>query len=163
MGLMAGFYEKFINCLVIVSLMLALLVAVDYATNDTITHINDTTEIPEHVIIVNESMTSDSIVTHDGKIHVDKNVKTKRKTPTVTITSKPSCGCRYSYTWHKKTFVNYCPHCHRYGTLRNVHKWPARFEQELTCDPRLGGCGADYCGCCGKEKYSWSHYYLKGA
>ena len=160
MGLMAGFKRTLINMIVVVSLLLALCVCVDYASN--ITYINDTTVIPENVTIVNESLTTDSVITHDGKIHVDKNVKTKKsKTPTVTITSRPSCGCRHSYTWHKRTFVNYCPHCHRYNTLRNVHKWPARFEQELTCDPQLGGCGADYCGVCGKEKYSWSNYYLK--
>lgn len=76
--------------------------------------------------------------------------------PTITITAKPSCGCKYGYKWKTTTFINYCPHCHFYGTLKNVHKVQARYEQELTCTK----CGADYCGRCGKEKYSWSRYYL---
>ena len=155
--------------IIIVSLLLALCVAVDYATNNTdIITSNDTgIMIPDNVTFINGSyvdLSNDSgIAKTDGKIYTDKkNVKVKKqkKAPTVTITSKPSCGCNYGYYWHTMTFKSYCPHCHKTGTLRNVHKWPARFEQELTCDPKLGGCGADYCGCCGKEKYHWSRYYL---
>lgn len=83
----------------------------------------------------------------------------KPKYPIVTITAKPSCRCgkQYSYKWRTRTFVNYCPHCHRYGVLYNAHKRQAKYEQELTCRH----CGADYCGNCGYEKYSWSKYYLR--
>ena len=169
------FYKTLINLIVIVSLLLALCVCVDYAanaTNDTINNINSSVmEINDKSVIVVNSTTDNELYGTDrviipkksDKIYTIKGKKDKKtkNAPTVRITAKPSCGCRYGYYWHTNTFVSYCPHCHKYGTLRNVHKWPARYEQELTCDPRLGGCGADYCGVCGKEKYSWSNYYLK--
>ena len=77
--------------------------------------------------------------------------------PTVTITCKPSCGrCSKAYTWRTKTYVNYCPNCHRFGTIYNKHKYAARHEQELTC----GACDCDFCGNCGKEKMGYSSKYL---
>ena len=147
--------------IIFVLLLLSVCVSVDYAANDTITATSNQTldrNINSSVIVLNGSYYSEEKV---GVAKLQKVVTEKPKLPLVSIVSKPSCGCRYSYTWHKRTFINRCPHCHKYNTLRNVHKWPARHEQELTCDPRLGGCGADYCGCCGKEKYSWSKYYLR--
>ncbi len=102
-----------------------------------------------------------------GKAIKNETVKLKPIYDTVTITAKPSCGCnyrhpnKYKYKWYTKTFVNYCPKCHKYGTLRNVHKSTAKYEYELTCDMRLGGCDADYCGVCGKDKFSWSNYRIQ--
>lgn len=90
----------------------------------------------------------DGQATTDGKIYSE--------VPLVTITSKPSCGCNHGYHWHKRTFENYCPNCHRYGTLHNAHKRGALYERELTCSH----CDSDFCGVCGKEKYSWSRVYL---
>jgi hypothetical protein len=84
----------------------------------------------------------------DGKIYSE--------VPLITITSKPSCGCNHGYYWHKRTFENYCPNCHRYGTLHNAHKWGSRYERELTCSH----CDSDFCGVCGKEKYGWSRVRL---
>ena len=84
----------------------------------------------------------------DGKIYSETNL--------VKITAKPSCGCRHSYCWHIREFENYCPKCHRYDCLGNKHKYGAKYEQEVTCLV----CDADFCGVCGKEKYSWSHSYL---
>lgn len=148
--------------IVIVSLLLALCVCVDYAANETtITNVdpndsvvlNDTNKINDtHYIMVEKK---------DKITPINKVVVEKPKLPLVTITAKPSCGCgrHYSYRWRTKTFIDYCPHCHRYGVLRNVHKWQAKYEQELTCTH----CGADYCGNCGHEKYSWSKYYLRRA
>lgn len=166
------FYEKLINGIIIVSLLLAVCVTVDYATNDTITNYNNNSSVldeldDENITFVNGSYLLDEnsgIAKTDGKIYTEKTVKKKKnKAPTITITSRPSCGCRHKYAWHTRTFKSYCPHCHKQGTLDNVHKWLARHEQELTCSVAKGGCGADYCGVCGKEKYSWSHYYLTKA
>jgi len=100
----------------------------------------------------------------DGKIYEEKSVNSKNKQkekskPTITITARPSVRSNYAYKWYTTTWVDYCPHCHKYGVLYNAHKYPARYEQELTCKR----CGADYCGVVGKEKYSWSHYYLTKA
>ena len=149
--------------IIVILLLLSICVTVDYASNDTITATSNQTldrNINSSIIVLNGSYYSEEKV---GVAKLQKVVTEKPKLPLVSIVSKPSCGCRYSYTWHKRTFINRCPHCHKYNTLRNVHKWPARHEQELTCDPKLGGCGADYCGCCGKEKYSWSKTYLRRA
>ena len=96
----------------------------------------------------------------DGKIYTTETEKTnKTTTPTITITAKPSVRSNYAYRWYTTTWVDYCPHCHKYNVLYNAHKWQARYEQELTCKI----CGADYCGVVGKEKYSWSRYYLTKA
>lgn len=73
----------------------------------------------------------------------------------ITITAKPSTRCGYSYTWHTRSWVNKCPHCGG-KLLINPKGVP---ERELTC----AQCSADYCGVCGKEKYSWSSYYLTPA
>lgn len=113
--------------------------------------------IPQGTIIVDKTYVQTKnagYAVHDGKIHIDKTVKEEKKKPLISMWAKPSCGCRYSYTWHKKTFVDYCPHCKHYSCLRKNPKGVP--ENEYTC----GVCGADYCGCCGKEKYSWSRYYL---
>ena len=155
--------KKLIVCIIIVSILLVCCIAVDSADNTTVSNINNTTslqKLPKDVIIINDTYVLDKdagIAKTDGKIYVDKTVKEEKKVPTITMWAKPSCGCRYSYTWHKKHFVDYCPHCHHYSCLRKNPKGVP--EKEYTC----GVCGADYCGCCGKEKYSWSRYYLKQA
>ena len=98
-----------------------------------------------------------------GKAVKNETVTIKKTVDIVPITAKPSCGCnyrhpdQYKYKWYTKSFINYCPKCHKYGTLRNVYKPTARYEYELTCDMKLGGCDADYCGVCGKDKFSWSN------
>ena len=163
------FHKTIINMIFIVILLLALCIAVDYATNAT----NETTvtnmDQADSVLLNDSIVVNDtyyvSLCEDEGNAKFQKVVTVKPKVPTVTITCKPSCGCgRHStYIWRTRTFVDHCPHCHKYGTLRNVHKWQARYEQELTCDPKLGGCGADYCGNCGHEKYSYSKYYLRRA
>ena len=146
----------------IVLLLLAVCVAVDYANETTVTNmdqVNDSVLLNDTIIV---NGTYHVVMSEDeGNAKFQKVVTVKPKVPTVTITCKPSCGCgrHSSYTWRTRTFVNYCPHCHRYNVLKNVHKWQARYEQELTCTH----CGADYCGNCGHEKYSYSKYYLRKA
>ena len=125
-------------------------------------------------ITVDQEMVNDTNTTVVGGVHYDdklvKNSSTgiakvhrvvhiKPKYPTITMTGKPSCSCgkRHSYRWYTRTYVNYCPYCHRYGTLYNAHKFQARFEKEITCKK----CGSDWCIVCGKEKYSWSKRYLR--
>ena len=89
-------------------------------------------------------------ITKKGKFTIPK--------PTISMYAKPSCGCRYSYKyWHKKTFVNYCPKCYHYNTLR---KNPKRvYEREYTC----GLCDSDFCAVCGKEKMRGRNYHLQKA
>ena len=71
----------------------------------------------------------------------------------VKATAKCSDGTS-GYYYHTDTFKNYCPHCHRYGTLTFNPK--GTVEGEWTCS----ACDADYCAADGKEKISGSGYYL---
>lgn len=77
--------------------------------------------------------------------NIYKNIK-----PKISMKAKPSCRscCKQSYRWRTRSFVNYCPHCHKYNTLlknpKGVH------EKEYTCSR----CGADYCANCGHDKHS---------
>lgn len=142
--------------IIIVLLLLSICITVDYA-DDTITVTeNQTVDIDNSsgIIVLNDTYYSEE---KGGVAKLHKVVTEKPKLPLITIISKPSCGCRNGYYWHKRTFVNYCPYCHRYGVLTNLHKWPARHEQEISCSK----CRSDWCGVCGKEKYSWSKKYLR--
>ncbi len=146
--------------IIIVLLLLSICITVDYAANDTITVTNNQTLDSKinssDIIVLNDTYYSEE---KGGVAKLHKVVTEKPKLPLVSIVSKPSCGCRYSYTWHKRTFINRCPHCHHYNCLVNKHKWQSRYEQELTCKY----CDSDFCGVCGKTKYSWSKVYLRRA
>ena len=143
----------------IVLLLLCLCMTIDYADDNISTKINQT--VPKAndstVIVSNNNAIIDLNNTHS--VIVGKSGDTvhiiKPKVPTIGMYAKPSCGCRYSYTWHYREFVNYCPNCHHYGTLRKNPKGVP--EREYTCCR----CSSDFCGCCGKEKYSWSRVYLR--
>ena len=161
---MAGFYKTLVNMIVIVSLLLAVCVCVDYATNTT----NETT-------ITNMDQVNDSMVLNDSNVINDthyimvekkdkitpikKVVIEKPKLPIVSMWARPSVRCNLPYKWFYRSFIDYCPHCRRYNVLYDAHKWQARYEHEWTCRR----CGADYDAVIGKEKYSWSHYYLRRA
>ncbi|MBP5423002.1 MAG: hypothetical protein J6Y78_11230 [Paludibacteraceae bacterium] len=149
--------------ILIVLMLLSICVAVDYADNTTTITMkeNKTNMNLTNYTLVNDTKFVD-LDNESGIMKIQNNGKViiqKPTLPRITATGKPSCGCgrRYSYRWYTRTYINYCPHCHRYNVLYNAHKRPARFEQELTCLH----CGADYCINCGKEKYSWSKYYLR--
>ena len=153
-----AFYKDLIVAIFIVLLLLGVCVSIDYA-DDTITVKNTTVNVPKGAILVNNSSVvglNESASTIVGRSS-DKIYTVKQKYPTITITARPSVRSKYAYRWYTTTWIDYCPHCHRYNVLYNAHKYQARHEQELTCRR----CGADYCGVVGKEKYSWSHYYLR--
>ena len=142
--------KRLANMIMIVLILLMVCITVDYATNITITNINETEQVNvTETIIIND--THYVLKNTTGMAKLQNNGKTlveKQKLPTITIVSKPSCGCRNGYYWHKRTFINYCPYCRKYGVLTNLHKYPARHEQEISCSK----CGSDWCGVCGKEK-----------
>lgn len=148
---------KLINGIIVVSLMLLCCIAVDYADEPIVVTENQTTyNNTTDAVVLNDSFHSEKAT---GVAKLQNVVVKKPKLPLIRITAKPSCGCRYSYRWHTRTFVNYCPYCHRYSVLTNLHKHPARYEQEISCRR----CSADFCGVCGKEKYGWSRKYLRRA
>lgn len=137
----------------VILLLLSICVTVDYA-DETITADNLTAKQ-----VCEKFNRSDVIIVDDtqdaGVAKLQKVVTEKPKIPIIGMYAKPSCGCRYRYTWHYREFVNYCPNCGHYGTLRKNPKGVP--EKEYTCHR----CSSDFCGCCGKEKYSWSKVYLK--
>ena len=154
---------KLLISILICLILLTICIAYDTA-DETITAKNDKLDknLSNGVVILNGTYVSldknSGQAISDGKIHT---VKPKYKT--ITMTGKPSCtkctrnGC--AYTWRTKTYKNYCPNCHHYGTLGNKHKWQSRHGQEISCFR----CDSDFCINCGKEKYSWSQVYLRKA
>lgn len=152
--------KKLIIGIIFVLVLLSVCITIDFADEPIIVTENQTENNTSNCTLI-DGVYYDNKIVSNSKQHIKNyNVVTvKPKVPLISITAKPSCSCgrHYSYRWRTRTFVNYCPHCNRYNALVNKHKYPARHEQELTC--KYDDC--DYCGNCGKEKYSWSNYRLK--
>lgn len=134
---------------------------------DEISNVNESS-LPRNMsndIIILDNGSSVAVNSSLGMIKVKSSdlVHIEPKYSTITMTGKPSCSrCarnHCSYTWRTRTYVNYCPHCHRYNVLGNKHKWESRHEKEITCFY----CDSDFCVNCGKTKYSWSRVYLRRA
>ena len=143
--------------IIFVLLLLSVCAGVDYADED-IT-VNQTINNDTNCTLVNDTHYSHEIIHENGVARIHKVVVEKPKYPIVSMWARPSVRCSLPYKWYYRSFIDYCPHCKRYGVLYNAHKWQARHEQEWTCRR----CGADYDAVIGKEKYSWSHYYLRRA
>ena len=149
--------KKLLLGIAIVSLLLLMCMTFDYA--DEISNLNESSlpkDLPKDCIIVDNG----SIVANDSLSVIKvKSSDLVQSYPVITMTGKPSCSCskRYSYKWYTRSYINYCPYCHRYGTLYNAHKFQARFEKEISCKR----CSSDWCIVCGKEKMGWSKRYLR--
>lgn len=156
--------KKLIIGIIIMIIILLVCVHIDNATDITSSANNTTSNLTLQEMKINETYYVNMNKT--GKAVKNETVKAEPDLPIVSITAKPSCGCnylkpgKYKYKWYTTSFINHCPKCGKWGTLRNIYKPTAKYEYELTCDMRLGGCDADYCGVCGKDKFSWSHYYI---
>ena len=140
--------------IIFVLLLLSVCAGVDYADEITV---NQTIENNTNCTLVKGIHYDQKIVNNTtvGVAKLHKVVTEKPKLPIISMWAKPSVRSGYAYRWYKKTFIDYCPHCHHYGVLlKNPKGVP---EREYTCRR----CGADYCAVTGKEKYSWSHYYLR--
>jgi hypothetical protein len=140
-----------------VLLLLSVCVSVDYAANDTIT-VEQEQMNTSNCTLIGGVHYDDMIVNRSNKHIESYNVVVMKPTyPVISMWAKPSVRSSYSYRWYKKTFIDYCPHCHYYGVLlKNPKGVP---EREYTCRH----CGADYCAVTGKEKYSYSRVYLRRA
>ena len=158
-GVVKGFYkEKLMIWLIVVLVLLCSCIAYDYAENNTITNIESRENIiAENNITILNNTTVINVNESANNIILKSSDKIYTKHSTIGMYAKPSCGCRYSYRWHYREFINYCPNCGHYGTLRKNPKHVP--EKEYTCHR----CSSDFCGCCGKEKYSWSRVYLRRA
>ena len=133
---------------------------VDYAAVDNETITANSTEMNTSNCTLIGGVHYDNKILNNKSVGVAKLHKVihiKPKVPLISMWAKPSVRSGYAYKWYKKTFVDYCPHCHHYNVLlKNPKGVP---EREYTCKR----CGADYCAVTGKEKYSWSRYYLRRA
>ena len=147
--------KALILSIIFVLLLLSVCVSVDYAANDTITVEQEQMNTSNCTLIGGVHYDNRIVNRSKGHIQSYNVVVTKPKYSTIGMWAKPSCGCNYRYTWHYRTFINYCPNCHHYGTLRKNPKGVP--EREYTCHR----CSSDFCGCCGKEKYSYSRVYLR--
>ena len=150
--------KSLICCIIAVLLLLGVCMTVDYADTDiTVSNMNEpkTIELTNTTVLkdthyVLENNSGVAKVQNDGKVIISKP-----KYPIISMWAKPSVRCNLPYKWFHRTFIDYCPHCHKYNVLlKNPKGVP---EREYTCKK----CGADYDAVVGKEKYSWSHYYLR--
>ena len=156
-----GLENKIVKGIILVLLLLSVCVSIDYAEEDTITNVNDTSGLSvlsdKNVTFVNGSyyvLPEDSgIAKSDGKVYSDKLVKEKvsdaKKKPTITVYGYPTCYTCWKtqrYRCVKRTYINYCPNCRRYGTLRNNPKGVR--DGEITCRR----CDCDFCDFCGRDK-----------
>lgn len=85
-------------------------------------------------------------------------------TQCITVTGKPSTGQAgqyYKYQDYTKTWKNWCPFCHKTGTLTDNPK--GVYEHEITCDKSKGGCDADFDVTTGADKSGSYRRYLQDA
>lgn len=85
-----------------------------------------------------------------------------KKKYTITFTGKCSCRHYSNYKYHTRTWINYCPMCHKYGTLVKSIK-QGHPEGIIICSRAYGGCDADYCIVHGTEHSSPPRAYLSPA
>lgn len=136
--------------ILILVVLLTICVAVDSAEEINVSNVDcKNVSVNDTYVNLQSNTTSNITVTARDTVH--------QAYPVIGMWAKPSCGCRHSYTWHYQTFINYCPNCHHYNVL--VKNPKGTFEREWTCKR----CSSDFCGVCGKEKYSWSRVYLRKA
>jgi len=96
-----------------------------------------------------------------NNISAEPNVKAQleaKKGGTLSTNVKCSCSLSSDRALHAKSWVNYCPKCHRSGTLT--------FEKTRDCPEgmiRCTHCDADFCPVHGKEHKSRGAAYLKPA
>lgn len=85
---------------------------------------------------------------------VSKPKHKPKKRNKLSVSSKCSCCLYEDYEVYHAQWVNYCPQCHRRGTLV--------FEETYDCPEgmiRCTNCDADFCAVHGKEHvYSYSTY-----
>ena len=153
--------KKLVIGITFVLVLLSICITIDFADEPIIVTENQTEMKESNATLIDGVYYDKKIVEENGIAKLKNVVTEKPKVPIITMTGKPSCSrCarnHCSYTWRTKTYINYCPNCHHYGTLGNKHKWGSVHEKEITCFR----CDSDFCINCGKEKYSWSRVYLR--
>lgn len=62
----------------------------------------------------------------------------------VSAEARCSCSLYTDYNIHTGTYLNYCPYCHKFGTLTYTNQQGCP-EGMFYCDMAKGGCDADFC------------------
>lgn len=144
--------KSYLIGILFVSLLLLVCVGIDYADNITVSNMDN---VSDDVNLTNTTLIGDTHyvlddnqgiaqVQNGGKILVEKP-----KYALITVVGYPTCyTCWKSmkYMKMKRTYINYCPNCRRYGVLRDNPKKVA--DGEITCSR----CDCDFCVCCGRDK-----------
>ena len=83
--------------------------------------------------------------------------KTKKR-DILSVTARCSCSKYGDYKLHDPAWINYCPECHKYGTL--VFDRPEDCPEGMI---RCTNCDADFCAVHGKEHTYYHSTYLTPA
>jgi len=89
----------------------------------------------------------------------------------VQCSGRCTCSLYEDYNYHTSKFINYCPYCHKHGTLDyeegtvvsssgKVYNNP---EGMWVCSTKKGGCDADFCLVHGKAHVTSGAKYLTPA
>ncbi len=97
-----------------VLLLLSICVSADYA--DTIITTENNSQMNTSNCTLISGVHYDNKIIDNSKKHI-KSYKVIVEKPTISMWAKPSVRSGYAYRWYKKTFIDYCPHCHRYNVL----------------------------------------------
>lgn len=108
----------------------------------------------------NESKTISPVIAEGIKqLPSEEKVNAKsKKSRLIKVTAKCSCSLLEDYNLHTSKWINYCPQCHKYGTLKFT-KGGGCPEGMLYCT----SCDADFCSVHGKEHVYSRSTYLKQA
>ncbi len=90
-----------------------------------------------------------------AQVASEPKAKAKARNDVLVVTARCSCSCYQDYKLHDPSWINYCPVCHRYGTLI--------FEKTSDCPEgmmRCTCCDADFCAVHGKEHVCRHPTYL---
>ena len=92
----------------IVIALLVCCIAIDYADEDITVTANQTNLSVSNCTEIDGVHYDTKVVNSTGIAKVHKIVHIKPHYPAITMTGKPSCSCgkRYSYRWHTRTYVN---------------------------------------------------------
>ncbi|MGB9937154.1 MAG: hypothetical protein ACPK7O_05490 [Methanobacterium sp.] len=91
-------------------------------------------------------------------IHRSFNNNNQISSSKVSANSRCSCSLSRDYKVHSGSWLNYCPYCHRKGTLSYTNGQGCP-EGMFYCNMAKGGCDADFCAVHGKaHTYSKSRY-----
>lgn len=144
--------------LIIISSILC--IAAVYAT----VHVENTSNVENG----SDNNTTDTIIINNNTADIQdvSNNSSDVNVSTITVNMKPSVETGLEYKHYTRTWVNYCPFCHKFNTLtdtpKDVNRDGSVPEGEITCDMSLGGCDADFDGVSGKDKL-WRDVYLTPA